>query len=500
MGMKRNLIIGCIVTLLAGAAYSATMSIPHVFVSGDIADPDEVNANFTAAQTAIGLNDAEITAVENTGAANANAIDVVEADILDLEAGTSQTLGGDLSGTLSLAVVGDDSHSHTTYIDPTAEDALTWDGGTASGFVWTWDLLGTDPTLTFGSDLFTFGGDVTLASGKKLTIADNGAFKLPVETAPSLSIGELTLDDTITGFDDSLKYSDGSAEFTVLAIPSTGVPTTDEYVLKYDATADELVFEAELTGGEWTDATGTIHLTQDTDTLCGQAACTWSITTAGAADFPAGVSGGSSGTPTIGFDDTGWDDTGGDGNGDEARIVANAAADNDGSIVLQVEDTSDNNFINMLEVESNGGSPRVILPTLSCSSGEFIQAASGTGVLSCVAQNVPTATHTVCKTMYAPASPYIADTDDIEAIWRAPANVEITEVYCQTDQTVTLDLQIDNGTPTDVMGADLNCTTGASDSTALTGGVDDGWTVDLLIATATGNPTKLTVCFEYTYD
>ena len=108
-------------------------------------------------------------------------------------------------------------------------------------------------------------------------------------------------------------------------------------------------------------------------------------------------------------------------------------------------------------------------------------------------------TFTECETIYAPTE-FIAATDDIPSVWRASDAITITEVWCETDQTVTLDLQIDDGTPADVMGSDLSCGTGTADSTSLTGSMADGDRLDLLIATASGSPTLLTFCWEYTID
>lgn len=110
-----------------------------------------------------------------------------------------------------------------------------------------------------------------------------------------------------------------------------------------------------------------------------------------------------------------------------------------------------------------------------------------------------TQTFEECITLYAP-NEFIADTDDIENIWRAPDALTITEVWCATDQTVSLDIQIDDGTPADVMGADLACGTGTADNTGLSGGMADGDRLDLLIASASGSPTELTICWEYDFD
>lgn len=112
-----------------------------------------------------------------------------------------------------------------------------------------------------------------------------------------------------------------------------------------------------------------------------------------------------------------------------------------------------------------------------------------------------TPTHTECFPFYAPTDT-IADSDDVQSLWRAPAAITITEVWCETDTgTVNMDLQIDDGTPADVMGTDLVCaSTAVSDSSGLTGAMADGDRLDLAITSVASSPTRLTVCAEYTYD
>lgn len=104
-----------------------------------------------------------------------------------------------------------------------------------------------------------------------------------------------------------------------------------------------------------------------------------------------------------------------------------------------------------------------------------------------------------CFTLYAPSAE-IQLTDDVTSVWRAPVAVTITEVWCETNTgTVNMDLQIDNGTPTDVMGADLVCAaTAVSDSAGLTGSMASGDRLDLAITSVATSPTRLTVCIKYT--
>ena len=110
-----------------------------------------------------------------------------------------------------------------------------------------------------------------------------------------------------------------------------------------------------------------------------------------------------------------------------------------------------------------------------------------------------------CFPMYAPTAEIALD-DDLQSIWRAPAALTITEVWCETDTgTVTMDLQIDGGAPADVIGTDLICDTDSEVSpgdAALAGDVTmaDGDRLDWLIDSVASSPTRFTVCIEYSYD
>lgn len=104
-----------------------------------------------------------------------------------------------------------------------------------------------------------------------------------------------------------------------------------------------------------------------------------------------------------------------------------------------------------------------------------------------------------CSTLYVPGST-IADTYDVTSVWEAFQAVTITRVWCETDTgTVTMDVQIDDGTPADVMGTDLTCdATGEVDTTSLTGSMADGDRLDWAITSVASSPVRLTVCVEYT--
>lgn len=95
---------------------------------------------------------------------------------------------------------------------------------------------------------------------------------------------------------------------------------------------------------------------------------------------------------------------------------------------------------------------------------------------------------------------------DLDSIWRAPQDITITEVWCEGNVTgITLDLTVDDGSELLVLdnsGAGLACGVGNVDvpaSSASSKAVEAS-RLDLNILTNTNNVSRLSVCFEYTYD
>jgi hypothetical protein len=115
--------------------------------------------------------------------------------------------------------------------------------------------------------------------------------------------------------------------------------------------------------------------------------------------------------------------------------------------------------------------------------------------------------HDASEAAIPPECAYIEDPvtdEDFFTLWRAPAALTITEIYCEVTggTSVLLDLEVDDGTPTGVNGSNITCTTsGVADSTL--GGDDgmaDGDRLDLALSTVTGSVDSLSVCWEFTLD
>lgn len=100
--------------------------------------------------------------------------------------------------------------------------------------------------------------------------------------------------------------------------------------------------------------------------------------------------------------------------------------------------------------------------------------------------------------------PYPTAADDDKSIWiNDTANqFTITRLWAESDQTVTLMGQIDDGSPADIDGADLAPAAGTAADTSLNGDVTvaAGDRIDLDIASVANSPTWVTLCWTGTWD
>lgn len=97
---------------------------------------------------------------------------------------------------------------------------------------------------------------------------------------------------------------------------------------------------------------------------------------------------------------------------------------------------------------------------------------------------------------------YIEDpvaADDLKSIWanKTANDFLLTELWAESDQTVNLDLQVDDGTPADVNGTDISPAAGEAEDTTLSGDttVAAGEELDLAITSVSGTPTWVSICW-----
>lgn len=99
---------------------------------------------------------------------------------------------------------------------------------------------------------------------------------------------------------------------------------------------------------------------------------------------------------------------------------------------------------------------------------------------------------------------YIEDpvaADDLKSLWFAKQASTITSLWCESDQTVTAMLQVDDGTPADVDSVDLTCDTTPPEDTSLNGDATlaSGDRLDLDVASVSGTPTWVSICWTFEY-
>lgn len=101
-----------------------------------------------------------------------------------------------------------------------------------------------------------------------------------------------------------------------------------------------------------------------------------------------------------------------------------------------------------------------------------------------------------CKYIQSPGS----GGETLASVWMAPVALVISKVWCETDTgTSTLDIQIDDGSPADVMGTDLVCDISAElDTSGLSGTMADGDRIDIVITSSASTPGRVTVCWKWT--
>ena len=90
-------------------------------------------------------------------------------------------------------------------------------------------------------------------------------------------------------------------------------------------------------------------------------------------------------------------------------------------------------------------------------------------------------------------------TDDFNSIWanKTANDFLITEIWAESDQTVTFMLQVDDGTPADVDSVDLAPAAGEAEDTSLDGDttVAAGEELDLAVTSVANTPTWCSICF-----
>jgi len=97
---------------------------------------------------------------------------------------------------------------------------------------------------------------------------------------------------------------------------------------------------------------------------------------------------------------------------------------------------------------------------------------------------------------------YIEDpltNEDFFSIWRAPAAVTITEIYCEATSGTSVLFDFANGGIA-VNGSEISCTTIGTTDSSLSGAVTvlESGLIDANLGVVTGSVDAVSLCFEYT--
>jgi len=91
--------------------------------------------------------------------------------------------------------------------------------------------------------------------------------------------------------------------------------------------------------------------------------------------------------------------------------------------------------------------------------------------------------------------------DDFKSIWRSSQAITFTKVWAESDQSVTFNLQEDDGTPANILSSSLNPNAGEASTTSF---ADASFAadseLDLVIDSVANTPTWLSICWTYTKD
>jgi len=129
---------------------------------------------------------------------------------------------------------------------------------------------------------------------------------------------------------------------------------------------------------------------------------------------------------------------------------------------------------------------------LNAAGGRSVTCASG----SCDA-DAETYTEPVCFRITSPTG------TDFQSAWvnRTGFTFTVSDLWCESDQTVNTMLQVDDGTPADMDSVDLACISTPDTDSALDGDatVANGDRVDIDVASVSGTPTWVSICMTGAY-
>ena len=216
----------------AGIAAASHNHATSDITSGTFADARIAQSNVTQHQAALSITESQISDLGSYITASST-------NTLTNKTFDANGTGNSLSNVETADIAsGSKSGSDTTLVTGTAGtngNLVSWN---ADGDAVDSSIVASNVALTDG-DTYTgthdFGG---------------ATLEIPNAAAPSLSVaGQIALDTTTTDHTALLKYHDGSNEFVIPAILTSGLSTTDNDVIAYNASNNRFEMEAQSGSG-----------------------------------------------------------------------------------------------------------------------------------------------------------------------------------------------------------------------------------------------------------
>ncbi len=349
--------------------------------------------------------------------------------------GVTLTAGSGLSGG------GDISTNRSFALDTSEVESLTWGTGSSASFAWTFNLSGTDVTVTFGSNKITFSGDLEVQGDVYVT----DVFVTNID-GDSYVLGKLAIGKTTPSY----------------PLDVVGAVVADA------ATIDTLTLTnplSRLFGGNGYSSypAGSIIVTTTVDTL------TFVYSNLGTKVLTNTNGVWSLETPSAGI----------------SNVVEDTTPELGGDLSLNGHNLDFPTTANISDVLDEDN--MVSNSATKLSTQQSIKAYVDTKT-----------TETKCLYWENPVAG-----DDFKSIWVADGYaVTLTRMWGESDQTVVWNFQVDDGSPADVNSADLTMAAGTVVDGSLDGDTTmaSGDTLDLKIASVSNTPTWASVCFTCTKD
>lgn len=182
---------------------------------------------------------------------------------------TGNYVGSVADGTGIDGTASGEGSTYTPTFDATELDALTWSDGSNASNIWTFDVSGTDHTMTAGSALMTFSGGLTttldmIVTGGDITLGTTSIFS-GGDTASLNNIDALnaTTETTIEAAIDTL------ANLTSIGTIATGVWQATDVGVEYGGTGVSTLTDGGILLGSGTGAVSALGVLADGSIVVG---------------------------------------------------------------------------------------------------------------------------------------------------------------------------------------------------------------------------------------